>query len=131
MLDQQTKQHINNARNVLVGKVPDPKAQVEQITTALIYKFMDDMDKENEELGGKIQFFTENLKGFSWSKLMSRELSGDERWNIYTRALEAFAKAEQIPELFRTIFKGAFLPYRDPQTHEKKIKDKIAEVWGE
>ena len=123
MLDQKTKQHINNARNVLVGKVPDPKAQVEQITTALIYKFMDDMDKENEELGGKIQFFTENLKGFSWSKLMSRELSGDERWNIYTRALEAFAKAEQIPELFRTIFKGAFLPYRDPQTLNLFLKE--------
>lgn len=26
----------------LVGKVPDPKSQVEQITIALIYKFMDD-----------------------------------------------------------------------------------------
>ena len=123
MLDTKTKQHINNARNVLVGKVPDPKAQVEQITTALIYKFMDDMDMENEELGGKIQFFTGNLKNFSWSKLMSRELSGDERWNIYTRALEAFAKAEQIPQLFRTIFKDAYLPYRDPQTLNLFLKE--------
>ncbi len=123
MLDTKTKQHINNARNVLVGKVPDPKAQVEQVTTALIYKFMDDMDMENEELGGKIQFFTGNLKNFSWSKLMSRELSGDERWNIYTRALEAFAKAEQIPQLFRTIFKDAYLPYRDPQTLNLFLKE--------
>jgi len=46
MLTQETKRKIDSARQILVGKVPDPKAQVEQITTALIYKFMDDMDKE-------------------------------------------------------------------------------------
>src|SRR6266566_5186715 len=51
MLNQETKRRIDSARDILVGKVPDPKAQVEQITTALIYKFMDDMDKESEELG--------------------------------------------------------------------------------
>jgi len=28
--------------------VPDPKSQVEQITIALIYKFMDDMDAESK-----------------------------------------------------------------------------------
>ena len=53
MLDQSTKRKIDNARDILVGKVPDPKSQVEQITIALIYKFMDDMDKEAEEWGGK------------------------------------------------------------------------------
>ena len=44
-----------------MGKVPDPKSQVEQITIALIYKFMDDMDAESEELGGKRKFFTGNF----------------------------------------------------------------------
>jgi type I restriction enzyme M protein len=29
MLDQDTKRKIDNARNILVGKVPDPKSQVE------------------------------------------------------------------------------------------------------
>ena len=62
MLDNATKRNIDSARNILVGKVPDPKAQVEQITTALIYKFMDDMDKESEELGGEARFFA---NGFS------------------------------------------------------------------
>ena len=57
MLDQETKKKIDNARDILVGKVPDPKSQVEQITIALIYKFMDDMDKESEEWGGKATFF--------------------------------------------------------------------------
>ncbi len=31
-------------RDILVGKVPAPKSQVDQITITLIYKFMDDMD---------------------------------------------------------------------------------------
>ena len=44
MLDTGTKRRIDTARDILVGKVPDPKSQVEQITIALIYKFMDDMD---------------------------------------------------------------------------------------
>ena len=46
MLDTETKRRIDTARDILVGKVPDPKSQVEQITIALIYKFMDDMDAE-------------------------------------------------------------------------------------
>ena len=41
MLDTATKRRIDTARDILVGKVPDPKSQVEQITIALIYKFMD------------------------------------------------------------------------------------------
>ena len=57
MLDTDTKRRIDTARDILVGKVPDPKSQVEQITIALIYKFMDDMDAESEELGGKRKFF--------------------------------------------------------------------------
>ena len=39
MLDTDTKRRIDTARDILVGKVPDPKSQVEQITIALIYKF--------------------------------------------------------------------------------------------
>ena len=37
---------IKEARNTLVGKVPDPQSQIDQITLALIYKFMDAKDKE-------------------------------------------------------------------------------------
>lgn len=40
MLDADTRAKIDSARDILVGKVPDPKSQVEQITIALIYKFM-------------------------------------------------------------------------------------------
>lgn len=57
MLDKETKRRIDAARDILVGKLPDPKSQVEQITIALIYKFMDDMDKEAVEFGGESTFF--------------------------------------------------------------------------
>jgi hypothetical protein len=70
MLDTDTKRRIDTARDILVGKVPDPKSQVEQITIALIYKFMDDMDAEAEELGGKRKFFTGEYARYGWAKLM-------------------------------------------------------------
>ena len=60
MLDNGTKKRIDSARDILVGKVPDPKSQVEQITIAMIYKFMDDMDNQTEELIGKATFLQAN-----------------------------------------------------------------------
>ena len=62
MLDTETKRKINTLRDILVGKLPDPKAQVEQITNGLIYKFMNDMDSESVKLGGKATYFTGNYK---------------------------------------------------------------------
>ena len=35
MLDTTTKRRIDTARKILVGRVPDPKSQVEQITDGL------------------------------------------------------------------------------------------------
>ena len=123
MLDNETKRKIDSARNILVGKVPDPKAQVEQITTALIYKFMDDMDREAESFGGKAKFITAELEEFKWANLMSKSIGGSERLNLYMSALLEFAKSSHIPEIFRTIFKDAFLPYRDPETLNLFLKE--------
>lgn len=116
MLDDQTKARINSARDILVGKVPDPKSQVEQITIALIYKFMDDMDRQAEELGGKGTFFSDGFKKYAWHKLIDPRLSGHERLMIYAEGLEKMNENKHIPQLFRDIFKGVFLPYRDPET---------------
>lgn len=46
------KKIIDNARDILVGKLPAPNTQVEQITLAMLYKFMDDIDQESIEMGG-------------------------------------------------------------------------------
>ena len=58
MLDDVTKKRINTLRQILVGKLPDPKAQVEQITNGLIYKFMNDMDEQSVSMGGKSTYFS-------------------------------------------------------------------------
>lgn len=53
MLSSETKRLIDDARDYLVGVVPNPLNQIEQITFALIYKFMYDMDKASLKAGGK------------------------------------------------------------------------------
>ncbi len=65
MLDTDTKRRIDTARDILVGKVPDPKSQVEQITIALIYKFMDDKDTESEEFGCQRKSFLARTPGYT------------------------------------------------------------------
>src|SRR3989441_5697195 len=123
MLNQETKRRIDSARDILVGKIPDPKAQVEQITTALIYKFMDDMDKESEELGGKVRFFVKEYEKYSWSKLLDTRLGGYDRLNLYSEALLKMPQNPNLPQLFRNILKDAFLPYRDPETLNLFLKE--------
>lgn len=123
MLDTETKRRIDTCRNMLVGKVPDPKSQVEQITIALIYKFMDDMDAEAEELGGSRSFFTDEFAQYAWSNLMASGLGGHEMLNLYAEAIQRMNENPGIPPLFREIFKNAFLPYRDPATLRDFLKE--------
>ena len=122
MLDTETKRRIDTARDILVGKVPDPKSQVEQITIALIYKFMDDMDAQIEELGGERSFFGGDFARYGWAKLMRAGLGGQETMNLYAEAIIKMPENPGIPQLFRDIFKNAFLPYRDPETLRMFLK---------
>ena len=123
MLDSETKHRIDNARDVLVGKVPDPKAQVEQITTALIYKFMDDMDQESVGMGGQASFFTGEYAQYAWPKMMAKTLGGYERLALYSDAITKMSLNPHLPALFRSIFKDAFLPYKDPETLNLFLKE--------
>ncbi len=123
MLDNVTRKNIDNCRDVLVGKVPDPKSQIEQITLALIYKFMDDMDKEAvEKFKGKAKFFTGEYAKYGWRKLFDPSLSGQYMLSLYSETLEKLNSNPNIPELFRNIFKNAYLPYRDPSTLKLFLK---------
>jgi type I restriction enzyme M protein len=116
ILDSETKRRIDTARDILVGKIPDPKSQIEQITIALIYKFMDDMDKKSEELGGKAKFFTGDHKKHAWNKILDPSISGFELVALYGEAIQSMNQNPNLPQLFRDIFKNAYLPYRDPET---------------
>ncbi|MFD2573314.1 hypothetical protein ACFSUS_21915 [Spirosoma soli] len=97
MLTTETKQRINTARDILVGKVPDPKSQVEQITIAMIYKFMDDMDKEAIEFGGEPTFFAGEFDKYAWSKLFAPQLGGHEVLALYAEAIVRMNQNPNIP----------------------------------
>ena len=122
MLDTVTKRRIDTARDILVGKVPDPKSQVEQITVALIYKFMDDIDAESEEWGGEREFFAGDYSRYGWTKLMHPGVGGHETLNLYAEAITRMPENPGIPPLFRDIFNNAYLPYRDPETLRAFLK---------
>ena len=122
MLDSETRRRIDTARDILVGKVPDPKSQVEQITIALIYKFMDDLDAEAEELGGQRRFFAGEFARYGWPQLVRAGLGGHEVLNLYAEAITRMPENPGIPALFRDIFNNAYLPYRDPETLRAFLK---------
>lgn len=140
MLDNTTKRRIDDCRDILVGKLPDPKAQIEQITIGLIYKFMDDMDKEAVELGGRAKFFADfktpdpefpndrskdkkvEFSKYAWDTLFDTRITASEMLQLYSEAIESMEKNPNIPQLFRDIFKNAYLPYRDPETLKLFLK---------
>lgn len=115
MLTTDVKRHIDAARQVLVGVVPNPTSQIDQITNALIYKFMDDMDQAAIKTGDEPSFFTGDLEKYAWSRLMDTRLGNQERMNLYVEAFEKLSTSKNLPVLFREILRGAYLPYRQPE----------------
>jgi type I restriction enzyme M protein len=116
MLDGTTKHKIDSLRDTLVGVLPVPTQQVEQITLALLFKFMYDLDERNVELGGERQFFTGKYKQYGWHSIMDSKLSGAERVARYGEALEKMSQNPKLPDLFIQIFSRAYLPFRNAQT---------------
>lgn len=112
MLKPETKKLIDDLRQILVGKIPVPTKQVEQITLALMFKFMSDIDEENKKLGGK-SFFGNEYRNCTWPNIIDRSLSGHERVARYAECLEKMAVNKNIPQFFRDIFRGAYLPFKD------------------
>src|SRR2546425_12812984 len=81
------------------------------------------MDRQSEELGGKASFFSDGFKKYAWHKLLDARLSGHERLLLYAEGIEKMTENKQLPQLFRDIFRGAFLPYRDPETLNLFLKE--------
>jgi type I restriction enzyme M protein len=113
MLNAETKRRLDACRDILVGKLPLPTDQIELITLALIYKFMDDLDEESVRLGGKRSFFVGPLEKYRWRALLPQTVSADERMNVFAEGIEAIGKADHLPALFRDIFRNSFLKFRD------------------
>ena len=115
------KKKIDDLRQILVGKVTDPRSQVEQITNGMLYKFMDDMDKQSISLGGVPSYFVKEYEKYSWENLIDNKLGGVEKVALYSEALEKMYFNESLPETFREIFKNSTLPYKEPSIFNKFI----------
>jgi type I restriction enzyme M protein len=113
MLDSATRTKIDALRDTLVGKLPVPTEQVKQITLGLMYKFMGDLDEEYAKLGSK-PFFAGKYEQYAWQNIMALT-EATKRAELYAAGLEKMSLNPGIPQLFRDIFKGAFLPFRDPR----------------
>ena len=122
MLDSETRRRIDSLRNILVGKIPSPQAQVEQITIGLMYKFMYDMDLQAVEMGGAPTFFVGDYEKYSWKHLFDAKLGGADRVKLYREAIETMDKNKNALPLFREIFKNSFLPFQDAQTLHMFLK---------
>lgn len=116
MAKQNFNKQIDAVRDTIVGKIPMLNSQVEQITMALLYKFMDDMDQESIDFGGNATFFSGDYEKYSWKRIMSNSKRAQERYNLYTEALEKFYINPSLPDTFREVFKNANVPYKDPET---------------
>lgn len=113
MTGQELKHRIDSMRQTLVGAVPSPAGQIDQITYALIYKFMNDIDDKAAALGGKRTYFVGDFEKYNWHTLMSPSLGAHERLALYKEALEKMSKNNNLPELFREIYQNAFLPFNN------------------
>lgn len=122
MAKQNIMKAIDDLRATVVGKIPMPNSQVEQITLALLYKFMDDMDQSSIDFGGNATFFSKEFEKYSWKKIMSNCNSAQVRYNLYTEALEKFYAHPDLPDTFREIFKNATVPYKDAETLTNFLK---------
>lgn len=114
---------INTARDILVGAVPSPAGQIDQITYALMYKFMNDLDDQSAALGGKRTYFVGNYAKHNWHELMSPTLGAHDRLELYRQAVQTMAKNPGLPPLFQEIYQNAFLPLNSPNVLNLFLKE--------
>ena len=100
----------------MVGQIPVPMMQCQQITLALTYKFMSDDDEQAVDLGGQPHYFTDGLEKYTWNKIVSRRIDDTQRSELYRDGLTALRDSETMPAVFREIFKDAVVPYGDHRT---------------
>lgn len=83
---------------------------------------MYDMDKEALDFGGKATFFTGEWEKYNWINIFDPKIGGHEMLALYGEAIVKLNQNPNIPQLFRDIFKNAYLPYRDPETLKLFLK---------
>ena len=110
---QEVKNVVNTARDLLVGKVPLPVDQCQEITRALIYKFLSASDAASVALGGQPAYFTGELARCRWDGLMRPEQTANDVDRLYREGMTLLGRADVMPAI-RTIYQDAYIPYNDP-----------------
>lgn len=122
MSNEDFRKIIDDARQILVGKLPNPQDQIDAITYALMYKFMSDIDDKSAALpGGKRTYFADDYEKYGWHNLMRAD--GQDQLILYREAIEKMSKNAGLPALFREIFNGAMLKFNDPRTLRLFLKE--------
>lgn len=121
MTQESVRHIIDEARQALVGKLPNPQDQIDAITYTLMYKFMSDIDDQSASLGGKRTFFSGDYEKYDWHELMRAE--GQDQLILFREAIEKMSKNPNLPALFREIFNGAMLKFNDPRTLRLFLKE--------
>ena len=116
VLSNDTRKIIDDARDTLVGQIPVPMMQCQQITLALTYKFMSDDDQRAERLGGERHYFAGDLEPYGWDKIMSLRLDDTQRSELYRAGISTLQESDSMPAVFREIFKDAVVPFGDHRT---------------
>jgi type I restriction enzyme M protein len=111
---EEFRKRIDTARQILVGAVPSPAGQIDQITYALMYKFMNDIDDQSAALGGKRTYFVDDYAQYNWHELMKPGLEAHDQLELYRQAIQGMNKNPGLPPLFREIYQNAFLPFNSP-----------------
>ena len=110
---QEVKNIVGTARDLLVGKVPLPVEQCQEITRALIYKFLSAEDALSVGLGGEPSYFTGERAECRWDALMSPEQTANEVDRRYRDGMAMLGRYDNMPAI-QTIYKDAYIPYNDP-----------------
>ena len=108
MLDNNIKKKFDAARGILVGKIPDPTMQIEQITLAMIVKFICDLKAFNLPT--------------SWSELLDLKIDSTTLVNKYQNILKYLSQNKELPIFFSKIFNNAKLTFDDGKILRKFLK---------
>ena len=110
---QEVKNIVGTARDLLVGKVPLPVDQCQEITRALIYKFLSAADSDSVGLGGESAYFTGDGAECRWDVLMSAEQTANDVDRRYRKGMALLGQTDGMPAI-QTIYQDAYIPYNDP-----------------
>jgi type I restriction enzyme M protein len=73
-------------------------------------------------MGGVPTYFVGEYERYSWKNIFSPRIGGDEMLSLYGEGMVKMNLNPSLPQLFRDIFKNAYLPYRDPETLKLFLK---------